>query len=411
MFVKEKMIMHKSNRIHFYFRVGLIGAVILFFVILFNAGVFAKERNHTINNIEPLSPMMANSSSLSTPFIFLPILMKPSHLPTQWHELTQETGHHHGVNPANYVDIFGQTLTDYLNAYGSISYPWQTPNENFYKHQGYLWLYDEAENGCEQFNITGNPNCVTHILVQLHSMGTPLAVRTRIHSQYAFIRICTPDGLQCGIATTGGHADYGILHAPYKEFHCVLDSDPPGFGALSNVLHQPPYKSNSVEYTPSRAISQFWNSLGPNAITLSLFPPEPNWVLGLAWSSPDAWGALDPADCGNLDAATIPCPDGSCEYNHSKFHIFSVRIQHLPTAPFTGWTNRWGHIVTGCTVANVDCVPFTVTAGVPEGTAWLNRQVNQGAPDTYAPAQEFDVFDENGKTKGWITFPMMPPMP
>lgn len=385
-----------------------MGTVLLILGAIYGVNAFAQEKEQSTHRIQAGSPIVPDFSGESVSSTFLPYLLKPIHNPNVWHPLTEEYGHHHGVNPADYVGIFGQTLADYLAIIGGVSYPWQTPYENIYKHQGYVWLYDQAANGCELFNIDGNPNCVTHALVQVHSIGTPAAAYTRFHSHYAFVRICSPDGTQCGIVATGGYADYNILHAPYKESHCELGSDPPGFGDLPNALHQPPYRSNPVEYTPGRTLSQFWNSLGPNAITLPLFPDQPNNLLGLAWLASDSWAALNPADCDNAEAATIVCADGSCDYNHSRFYIFSVRIHNLPAAPFVGWTNRWGHVVGGCSGASVDCVPLVVTAGVPSGTAWLNRQVNQGSPDDYAPAQEFDVFDANGNTMGWITMPTLP---
>src|SRR5690606_37420326 len=99
------------------------------------------------------------------------------HDDTAWHLPSDENPHHHGFNPNNYVDIFGDVLVDYLATYGEISYPWQTPNENINKHQGYIWLYTQARNGvCDQEKQDGKGHCVTDVLVQVHSIGTPHAV-------------------------------------------------------------------------------------------------------------------------------------------------------------------------------------------------------------------------------------------
>src|SRR5690606_24935309 len=110
-----------------------------------------------------------------------------------------------------YTDIFGPTLRNYLAEYGEISYPWQTPNENSMKHEGYVWLYTQAAGGCEQLGSEqrGQLNCVTDVLVQVHSIGTPMAVATRVHSFVLFARVCDPAGHPCGIVQTGGHHDYG----------------------------------------------------------------------------------------------------------------------------------------------------------------------------------------------------------
>lgn len=330
---------------------------------------------------------------------------------TSWHPLTAESGHHHGVNPNDYTDIFGPTLRNYLAEYGEISYPWLTPNENLMKHEGYVWLYTQAAGGCEQLGSEqrGQLNCVTDVLVQVHSIGTPMAVATRVHSFVLFARVCDPAGQPCGIVQTGGHHDYGILHCPYKEAHCPLESDPEGLPPFEMLKHQPPYRTNHIE-PRNNGIVQFWNSLRPNSIIMNcdegdtgvcLFPHEPNHLAGLAWSSHDAWGVVQRED---VAGSPLVCPAGDCDFNHSRFQIFTVRLYELPAGPFTGWTNRWGHIVEGCTTAGTDCVPLVLAGEVPAGDALLNRRVRH-SDEREAPILDFDVYDENGEPLGWLRPP------
>lgn len=338
-----------------------------------------------------------------------PTPLPGDHDDTAWHPLTEEFAHHHGVNPADYAGIFGDTLTNYLDEYGSISYPWQTPNENAVKHTGYIWLYTQAEDGCEHYKQTGktDANCVTDVLVQVHSIGTPMATITRNHSFVLFARICDLETqTQCGVVMTGGWHDYGFLHCPYKGAHCPLETDPAEISEeefMAVIRHQPPYRTNHPMLGgPPNApeIVQFWSSFRPNPTVADLYPHQPNWMAGLAWSSHDAWGLMNPDDPHN---SPLYCPDGSCHLNHSRFQIFAVELYDLPAGPFTGWTNRWGHLVEGCNTAGLDCVPFVVTAGMPAGDALLNRQVDHGNPNA-APILEFD----NGM--GWLLPPDMPPM-
>lgn len=324
---------------------------------------------------------------------------------TAWHFPANFPGfeHHHGVNPADYVDVFGPTLSDYLATYSTISYPWQTPDENspvgLGHHHGYVWLYDQARSddpysGCELFNNGGNLpteslNCVTDVLMELHTDGTQAHLRKRFHSHYLFMRVCDQTLTQCGIVATGGWVDYGILHTPYKTTHCPLpDYDPEVPAGYEFDLNQPPYRTSFVEYRGERVV-QFWSGLRPNQIIADLYPENPNHTVGVAWSTLDAWGIIDPTDCADPSLDVYGESVGITGLNNSLFQIFSIFLYEHPPAPFVGWTDRWGHVAEGCTEAGTDCVPFIVTEGVPDGAALLNRPVKQGDPEA-APLLEFD---------------------
>lgn len=345
------------------------------------------------------------------------------HNPTAFHTLwNEEKGchydHTHGVDPAD--TIFSDVAGDW-----GVSYPWQTPNENEMKHKGYINLYTVAENGCEQFGtVTGN--CITHILYQVHTMGTPMAIRTRFHSYRYAARVCKPGTNDCGIITGGGHADYGTLHCPYKKGSCPLPSDPvnPAGGLLPEkvAMDQPPYRAtpeltNKQRNLRSEVLVQFWNNLqGKN--NYEYYTDHPNEIVGTAWGFTDSWGWVDQSD---VMTDHFQCIDGSCGYNHSRAHLWTFRIR-VPAElgnknsmiTTTAYTDRHGHLVEGCTTAGVDCVPLVLN-NVPGGTALLNRRVTQGKKigNAYSgQPYEFDAcFNENGKidsceeypTAGWIT--------
>lgn len=328
------------------------------------------------------------------------------HDPTQWHPLTQEYGHHHGVNPADYVAVFGEPLQNYLDTYGSISYPWRTPNENdetgFGHHNGYIWLYDQAREGCELFNNGNFPpdvalasiNCITDVLVQLHTDGTQAHMRKRFHSHYAFFRICDQATLtRCGVVASGGWADYGILQAPYKVSHCpIVEFDPE---PLPPSLDPPPYRASHVEVRGNEIV-QFWSGLRAGSINAAAYPHDPNAFFGIAWSSLDAWGPINAEDCANPARDTFVGGD----FNNSAFQIFTVMVYDVPSAPFTGFTDQWGHVLASCPDLNdpLACIPLVISEGTPLGPASLNRSVDNGNPEA-APILEFD----NGL--GWIRLP------
>lgn len=327
------------------------------------------------------------------------------HNPTAWHFPSNFPGfeHHHGVNPENYIDIFGPTLSSYLATYGTVSYPWHTPDENSMEglghHHGYVWLYDhargdETQPGCELFNNGGNLptdtlNCVTDVLIELHTDGTQAHLRKRFHSHYVFMRVCDQTLTQCGIVATGGWVDYGILHTPYKKVQCPLPGIDPEVpeGYVFN-LDQPPYRTSFVEYRGDRVV-QFWSGLHPNQVVADIYPEDPNATVGVAWSTIDAWGYINPEHCDDPAYDVFGVTEGRTELNNSLFQIFTIFLYDHPPAPFVGWTDRWGHVVEGCTQADTDCVPFVVTEGVPDGGALLNRPVKQGDPEA-APLLEFD---------------------
>lgn len=362
-----------------------------------------------------------------------------------WHAPSLEPGFRmtHGVNPNDYVSVFGSVLVDYLAKYGEISYPWRTADENleygFGHHTGYVWIYDHVEGGCALFDNDGNPdtnpppgNCVTDVLVGVHTDGTLAHLRKRFHSHYVFMRACDTATLtQCGIVATGGWVDYGILEVPYKQNHCPLPgfdpAVPPGY---MFDLNQPPYRTSMNAYKGNLALLtnpdylfwdkidliglsqnrppmavQFWSGLRPNAdvdtqaiydLKNGLPYPQnmPNQTLGVAWSSLDAWGIIETASCADPELDVMFDSTGHSALNNTSFQIFTISLYAHPAAPATEfavyWTNRWGLLVEGCTVAAVDCVPFYVSAGTPDGGALLNRQVDQGNA-TIAPIHEFEV--------------------
>ncbi len=310
--------------------------------------------------------------------------------------------HTHGADPSK--TIFSGIVKEWDQ---EISYPWQTPNENLYKHKGYFYIYDEAKNGCELFKNspelkTEEFSCITHILYGVHSIGTTAELTTRYHSYRVVARVCDQqDMTKCGFVQTGGWADYGTLHCPYKKTHCPLSNDPLPLatdgGKLPDTvaINQPPYrtiipKSLIDRSLKNNSVIQFWNNLGPNPIDFPYYPDRYNVIFGSAWTFDDAWGYIDPADSS---LQLFVCEKGDCKHNHTAVQLFTARFLNLPKGPFNGFTDRRGNIVNDCSVG-LDCVPFIVDAGVPEGTAFFNRAVRQGDPSA-STIYEYDICFNN----------------
>ena len=319
----------------------------------------------------------------------------PTVVPTSTHDVTSWHApgdfHHHGASVIGtefefiWLQYAGQT----------IAYPWvSSPIENLYpisagKHEGFTGLY-EADTGCEMQGLSGN--CIRSYYLMVHSLGNLPAILTRIHSFGLAAEICAGDdgSGECGFIFTGGHHDYGMLHRGYKQAYCGLDDDP---GLPLDLIDQPPYRTgHQLDSFPLRDENvQFWSSL-INPITNEFYPHGPNHMAEIAWSSSDAWDYMvdDPALCSDAVNAVQICPDGSCEFNHTLFQVFTIRLENLPTErPFSGFTDVNGHIDPSCTAVSEVCVPLFISETVPQGLALLNRNVRH-AECAITPCLEFD---------------------
>ncbi|GAB4162591.1 MAG: hypothetical protein Fur003_5560 [Candidatus Dojkabacteria bacterium] len=348
----------------------------------------------------------------------------PTHNESMYHGIwNSQVGchydHTHGADPSQTI------FKDIVAGWGqTISYPWQTPNEQLMKHHGYMYVYDRTPDGkCLISLPEGSPlqgetlNCITDILYVVHTMGTNFELMGRFHSFRVVARVCNPTLSQCGFVQTGGWADYGILECPYKTGHCPVPADPnplPTNKTGQIEFNQPPYRASDRITDLTRALksginAQFWTNQLLNKVQQKFYPNPYNQRVGSSWAATDGWGGLDPANPG---VNHFICPQGDCLYNHSSFQIFTFVFKELPAGPFSGFTDKKGNIVQTCTSEGPDCIPLVVSAGVPAGDAWLIRQVRPGFEDV-APIHEYDVcFGTNGQrsdchstgntTVGWI---------
>ncbi|RMG89068.1 MAG: hypothetical protein D6706_22015, partial [Chloroflexi bacterium] len=137
---------------------------------------------------------------------------------TQWHQLwNYDMGchydHEHGVPIQPWVyELFGD-FTQYTNGQ-TISYPWETTDENLLKHPGYNWGgFDVREYGCRPFLPgTGGINAW---FIEAHGMANAHGQQARFHSFFGMANLCNDNG-DAGQIVIGGHEDYGQLVSPYK---------------------------------------------------------------------------------------------------------------------------------------------------------------------------------------------------
>lgn len=340
----------------------------------------------------------------------------PGALPCEWHDPNIWHGvwdyehgcyydHHHGVDP------FGTPFADYVSEWDSL-YEGE-------KHEGYKFLYFESPYQCQLYDGFGE-GCVTSFLLRIHDLGTIKHLSVRRHSNRIVAEVCDTALSKCGVIEAGLLTDYGVTHCPYKEQQCELADDPWTMEEAEQHWEQPPYRTSIPVYDEFRILEkglnpQFWQSLGPNAIMQKHFSPMPNRNLQLAWSSPDAWGMIDPEDyaSGTPSENQLGGPDFTNGLNNSRFCVINVRVI-VPSGVqpgFSGFTDDYGRTNDNCEAFGPGCWTLSLSETVPDLSTFSWSFLARLDCST-TPTVDFDVcFDTagspmnclyGGTSAGWL---------
>jgi hypothetical protein len=316
------------------------------------------------------------------------------HDPTKWHSLVNieakcHYDHNHGDDPTYVNDIFGEPGGWFGRAGQGVSYPWQTfaastatePNDSFVankrmendlKHEGYMWVV-RRDQPCPT-----NAACTTDFRVQFHGIFGAHDAPVRWHSFSYEGRVCQnpADASTCGIVRHGGWMDFGRLF--------VTRPDNVDCGHAQEEIFIP-LSADTLYYPLDRVESRDEIRCHPTIVTV---PREDSPVPLMEW-----WGlqsgrfrlqvrSYDPI--GNInqqapDQWSFFCKpeDMGCKMNQTVLTAFIGYIYVVPefadycefgcirTDPdgdkftnFTGFTNRFGKLVRGCTGPGLDCVPI-----------------------------------------------------
>lgn len=323
---------------------------------------------------------------------------EPSHDRTAWHPVSADVSHTHFSNPDEVAHIFGPIL-DFLPQ--SISYSWETTNENLNKHEGYKWGVAEHTECIQRESYVGQ-NCIMAWRIEHHSVGGPLGQQTRFHSGYGELLICTPNQQDCGILRIGiPLVDYGCLRSnrPIHREHIPLPADDDGLEdcadkVVDGLYHGSPYRDtidNGLVPLVNGRVGSAWNSEGGEQGSVS-------W----AFLVHDDWQGTVRNDPLTLDFANFVCPDFQCEYNHSTEGFYRVIVKNGwlrqfvvdGFANFNGTIDAEGNPNPGCTLGP-DCAPL-ILENVPAGTANFTRST------TITPLEEFDLSPPG---EFWIEYP------
>lgn len=327
----------------------------------------------------------------------------PDHDPTAWHPLYDAErechyNHTHNADPSEVDGIFGPAAALYGGQ--TISYPWETPNENLNKHGGYKYsvaVKDECQR--EGFEYLGETNCVNAWRIQYHVVGGAMGANVRFHSHWSEVQVCTPDMSQCGTIKTGGWADFGILEVPYKTNIIPLPVDP---DPVNQSIHAPPYRGHEpVDVAMGRGErggdnKSVWTSANRYGY---------NKLMNFDFRVLDNWGGVNPENPSELH---FICPDYQCKYNSSEHHVYAVKVEIPETldddndgfVSYTGFTDRQGNLVDGCDTPGLDCVPLEIV-GAPVGIGIFSRSNSGPRP----PGEVIPDFDTSPPGEWWIEYP------
>lgn len=323
----------------------------------------------------------------------------PTHDDRQWHTLYNSTDdchydHAHGMaEPSWFRPLFGSEIADMI---WTISYPWQTTDENLYKHAGYVThAHDFRSEGCPTAGY--GDGGVNSYAVQTHGLGIGLAKVSRFHSVAIAAQICGNG--TTGHIFTGGHEDYGQLQSPYKEEFVSY----PLFPEQLYSFHAPPYigEGQTIEV---------WNSAFRGGVTQYV---EEHTVGGVAFRVFDPIDFVDPTTRTTGNPVFLPKGGDSSAY---QLYTLEIRIPDLngDGSPITGYflTDVHGVIDPTCMAVGPDCVPLILVNAVPgfytfNGTPLGLFNVND--PDTYYDHDIWfcggvvcDPYSPGAVPSGWI---------
>lgn len=342
----------------------------------------------------------------------IPACPEELHNPNEWHPLLDPVygchyDHEHKHNPNDVADIFGPPGAWFGGT--SISYPWETSQENMHKHEAYSWIVrrDIPTNGKSQW--------IKDFRWQVHATSAPFTMADgtmhggylgRFHSYSLEAQVCDGFGT-CGIVRTGGWFDFGHLEISGINDCVFLPSDPSQEETCANLGRRRIHYFYQGAGMPNGSSFFWYGRAGALNGPLPILHP-----VQVAVATGDGSVNVIPTDLYNLN---FFCPAWDCQFNNSTIQAhslaFSIPVKLDPDkdgrAYYSGFTDRYGVEVTGCTVASLDCVPFSIE-GAPTGRFQHRDDRDLGL----SPAGMQD-FDTSPLGEWWIEYPdpPMPPMP
>lgn len=288
--------------------------------------------------------------------------------------------HHHGDDPHTVDDLFGTSLFTLMG--GDISHPWQTFSdagyENDLKHAGYFWHVRRDLTCLER-------GCMTAFRVLVHQHPTGRDAAVRYHSGVLEANVLDLETGRPGfIQVPGMWVDFGDLLVDGVD---VLDVAGNGNRHKQHGSAAQGFGSQIIWYGASQVALE--GGQGFVRISTSIHDP---------------WDFTSPVDPSNTEDF-VCWPLRRCPSNATLLrpHLITVSIpgrwrhivdpDHDGVADWTGWTDRYGVITTGCGSPSLDCVPVTMRG--------LDVRVQYACEEECGLSyRDYDVYFD-GVTAGW----------
>lgn len=294
--------------------------------------------------------------------------------------------HAHGMPQPGWVsDVFSQEVADIL---WTVSYPWQTEDENDTKHAGYVMhAYDFRSEPCVG---------VDAYAAQTHGVGISHGKLARFHSFALAASLCNEDG-DAGWIFTAGHEDYGQLISPYKKNFVSY----PGFPEQMYDIGFPPYVGEGDPN--SNAQKETWNSVTRRSSRPHVDEHE---VAGIAFRIRRAVDFVDPDS--RLAGDPVFVPFGNADSNSSAYQMYQVEVS-VPDLNGDGsrvtgtfWTDVHGNLRNDCNEPAENCVPLILNNALP-GSYSINATAEGYIESTHLPGSYYDHdIYFGGEPSGWI---------
>lgn len=370
-------------------------------------------------------PVISSPTIVPTPTLDgLPICAE--HDPNAWHALISADGschydHEHKHDPMEACgSLFGEPGAWFGGT--SLSYFWQTPEENLHKHEGYGWIV-RCDIGANSNPADPNPNYSHNFRSQIHLDPMPFKMESglfaggylgRQHSFSIETEVCRKSDNQCGILRWGGWLNFGDLEL--RSGNTVLTQCVPLADVSEDCPHGPGGSKIHFDFPtfpgtiPGKA-TFFWYGEQSTTDQESLEVLNPTVI---AFTMADAMVDVQLTTLYTPDQVMF-CPMMDCPLNGSTISqhelTFNVRANLFDPdgdgfATGTWFLDQYGRMNTECMSAGqvlgngLFCIPL-VMEHVPVGAAeYGDPENNQIGPEG---VRDFDLSPAG---EWWITWPL-----
>lgn len=357
------------------------------------------------SEIRPPTPTVPPSPTV--PVSDVPACPEELHNPDEWHPLIDPVNdchydHEHKHNPNDVADIFGPAGAWFGGT--SLSYPWETNHENMLKHEAYGWVVRR------DIPSGGRAVWIKDFRWQVHATSAPFTnadgslhggYLARFHSYSLEAQVCNSAG-DCGIVRTGGWIDFGHLEIVGINDCVYLPSDPSQEETCANLGRRRIHYFWEGSEIPRKSTFFWYGRAGAMDGGLPALHP-----VQVAAATNDGSVNLIPDDLYTLH---FFCPNWDCELNNSTLqaHVvgFATPSRLDPDrdglADYTGYTDRYGVLVDGCTAPGLDCVPLVLQH------APIGRVQHRDDRDLGISPDLLQDFDTSPPGEWWIQYPDQP---